>query len=125
MSSAPSLTFLKRRKKREPAAWSAQGLRPPIEIVAPDQLSTALLLEFAAPTFPAEVVSGTAWIVRLQPPANGGGWVLELLSLVQRWLESAELPCANVLYGGRSYMIRTSTQLALAGVSPPEVGATH
>ena len=34
MSSAPSLTFLKRRKKREPAAWSAQGLRT-IEIVAP------------------------------------------------------------------------------------------
>ena len=125
MSSAPSLTFLKRRKKREPAAWSAQGLRPPIEIVAPDQLSTALLLEYAAPIFPAEVVSGTAWIVRLQPPASGGGWVLELLSLVERWLESAELPCANVLYGGRSYMIRTSTQLALAGVSPPEVGATH
>ena len=34
--------------------------------------------------------------------------MLELLSLVERWLESAELPCANVLYGGRSYMIRTS-----------------
>jgi hypothetical protein len=125
MSSAPSLTFLKRRKKREPAAWSAQGLRPPIEIVAPDQLSTALLLEYAAPMFPAEVVSGTAWIVRLQPPATGGAWVLELLSLVQRWLESAELPCANVIYGGRSYMIRTSTQLALAGISSPEVGTTH
>ena len=45
--------------------------------------------------------------------------MLELLSLVERWLESAELPCANVLYGGRSYMIRTSTQLALAGVSSP------
>jgi hypothetical protein len=124
MSSAPSLTFLKRRKKREPAAWSAQGLRT-IEIVSPDQLSTALLLEYAAPIFPAEVVSGTAWIVRLQPPASGGGWVLELLSLVERWLESAELPCANVLYGGRSYMIRTSTQLALAGISSPEVGKKH
>jgi hypothetical protein len=124
MSSAPSLTFLKRRSKRPPAAWSAQGVRS-IEIVAPDQLSTALLLEYAAPVFPAEVVSGTAWIVRLQPPATGGGWVLELLSLVERWLESAQLPCANVLYGGRSYMIRTSAHLALAGASPREAGATH
>ncbi len=96
-----------------------------IEIVAPDQLSTALLLEYAAPIFSAEVVSGTAWIVRLQPPATGGTWVLELLSLVERWLESAQLPCANVLYGGRSYMIRTSTQLALAGVSSTEVGIAH
>lgn len=125
MSSAPSLTFLKRRRKRPPAAWSAvQGARP-IEIVAPDQLSTALLLEYAAPIFPAEVVSGTAWIVRLEPPAAGGGWVLELLELVDRWLASARLPCANVLYGGHSYMIRTSTHLALAGASSREAGDTH
>ena len=124
MSSAPSTTFLKRRRKPPPAAWSAKGVRP-IEIVAPDQLSMALLLEYAAPTFPAEVVSGTAWIVRLQPPATGGGWVLELLSLVERWLESARLPCANVLYGGRSYMIRTSANLALARPLPPGDGATH
>ena len=124
MSSAPSLTFLKRRRKRPPAAWSAQEGARPIEIVAPDQLSTALLLEYAAPIFPAEVLSGTAWIVRLQPPASGGAWVLDLLSLVERWLESAELPCANVLYGGRSYLIRTSTQLALAGTPSPGGRAT-
>ena len=125
MSSAPSLTFLKRRRKRPPAAWSAaQGARP-IEIVVPDQLSTALLLEYATPIFPAEVVSGTAWIVRLEPPATGGGWVLELLELVDRWLASARLPCANVLYGGRSYLIRTSRHLALAGASSPEVCDTH
>ncbi|HMJ00192.1 MAG TPA: hypothetical protein VK488_10200 [Gaiellaceae bacterium] len=96
----------------------------PVEIVAPDQLSTALLLEYAAPVFPAELVSGTSWIVRLQPPPSGGGWVLELLALVERWLESARLPCANVLYGGRSYMIRTSVHLALAGASSQEERAT-
>jgi hypothetical protein len=124
MSSAPSMTFLKRRRKRPPAAWSAQDAQP-IEIVAPDQLSTDLLLEYAAPVFPAEVVSGTAWIVRLQPPASGGGWVLELLSLVERWLESADLPCANVLYGGRSYLIRTSAPLALAGAASEGGRATR
>jgi hypothetical protein len=37
--------------------------------------------------------------------------VIELLTLVERWLESAPLPCASLLYGGRSYLIRSSTQL--------------
>jgi hypothetical protein len=124
MSSAPSLSFLKRGRKRPPAALRTQYVRT-IEIVAPDQLSTALLLEYAAPVFSAELVSGTSWIVRLQPPANGGGWVLELLTLVERWLESAQLPCANVLYGGHSYTIRTSTELALAAPSTSEAGATQ
>ena len=73
-------------------------------------LGTSLLLEYAAPLFPAEIVSGSAWVVRLQPP-TGGGWVLELLSLVERWLESARLPCAKVLYGGRSYLIRNSLEV--------------
>jgi hypothetical protein len=124
MSSAPSLPFLKRGRKHPPAAWRSPQVRP-IEIVAPDQLSTALLLEYAAPVFPAELVSGTSWIVRLQPPPSGGGWVLDLLAIVERWLESARLPCANVVYGGRSYMIRTPTHLALAGGSPTKVGAAH
>jgi hypothetical protein len=57
--------------------------------------------------FPAEIVSGSAWIVRLLP-RTGGAWVLELLSLVERWLESAPLPCATVRCGGRSYLIRAS-----------------
>jgi hypothetical protein len=124
MSSAPSLLFLKRGRKHPPAAWRSRPVRM-IEIVAPDQLSTALLLEYAAPVFPAELVFGTSWIVRLQPPASGGGWVLELLTLVERWLESAQLPCANVLYGGRSYMIRTSAHLALAAPSTSEAAAAH
>lgn len=111
MTSAPSLTFFKRGSKQPRAAWSPEGVRP-IEIVAPDQLSTALLLEYAAPLFPAEHVSGSSWIVRLQPPPTGGKWVLELLSLVERWLESTRLPSANVVYGGRSYLIRSSIEVA-------------
>ena len=79
-----------------------------IEIVAPDQYCTALLLEHAAPLFPAEVISSSAWIVRLEPPAERD-WALELLSLIERWLESCRLPCAKVLYRGRSYLIRAST----------------
>ena len=79
-----------------------------IEIVAPDQYCTALLLEHASPLFPAEVVSSSAWIVRLEPPAERD-WAVELLSLIESWLESCRLPCAKVLYGGRSYLIRAST----------------
>ena len=88
-------------------AWETE--RPqPIDIVAPDRHCTALLLKEAGPLFPAEVVFESSWIVRLEPP-TGREWVLELLSLVERWLEECRLPCAKVLYGGRSYLIRAST----------------
>jgi hypothetical protein len=127
MTSAPSLPFplpfFRRGKKRStappaaqavPVAWSATEVQP-IEIVAPDKFSTALLLEYATPIFPAEVVSGSKWVVRLQPPPAQGRWVLELLSLVERWLESARLPSANVLYGGRSYVIRATGEVPASG----------
>lgn len=38
------------------------------------------------------------------------GWVIELLALVERWLASARLPCAHLLYGGRSYLVRSATR---------------
>ncbi len=118
MIEAPAPRFFKRRGRRTsavrrmrpspPTAWSAESTQP-VEVVARDGHCTRLLLEHAATLFPAEIVSGSAWIVRLQPPP-GGRWVLELLSLVERWLESARLPCADVLYGGRSYRIHASTE---------------
>ncbi|MGE5274095.1 MAG: hypothetical protein ACM3QU_10130 [Verrucomicrobiota bacterium] len=83
----------------------------PVEIVVHDRDSTRILLEYAAPLFPAEVVCGSAWTVRLQPPTEGS-WIPELLSLILHWLESARLPCVKVLYGGRSYLIRTSPDIA-------------
>ena len=88
---------------------STQEYRP-IDILASDGDCTALLLEYATPVFPAELVSGPGWKVRLQPPATGTGWVHELLSLVERWLDSAHLPCATVLYGGRRYLIRSGAK---------------
>jgi hypothetical protein len=106
MTEAPASPLLERAKRRPPP-----GATQPIEIVAPDRYCTDLLLEYAAPLYPAEVVSGPAWIVRVQPPA-GGAWVLEFLALVERWLESAPLPCATVHCGGRSYLIRASTEVA-------------
>lgn len=116
MSAAPAPSSLKRRRKRRAAvrpaaravrpAWSFDGLHR-IEIVVPDPQCAALLLEYASPVFPAELLSGDESIVRLRPPAAGTGWVIELLALVERWLESAPLPCAKLLYGGRSYLIRS------------------
>lgn len=113
MSSAPSLPFalpFVRRGKKQSSDSNADRVRA-IEIAAPDHLSTAVLLEYAAPLFPAELVSGPSWIVRLEPPPAGGKWVIELLSLVERWLESTRLPCADVRYGGRTYVIRASSEL--------------
>lgn len=95
-------------RPRQATLWSSERAKP-VEIVAHDEYCTALLLEHATPFFPAEIVSGPAWIVRVQPPA-GGGRVLELLSLVERWLEAARLPCAKVLYGDRSYLVRTPVE---------------
>ena len=91
-----------------------------IDIFARNRYCTDLLLEHAAPLFSAEIAPGVVWIVRVQPPAQAG-WAIELLSLVQRWLESARLPWATVLYGGRTCLIRPSTDIAqfLAAVEAP------
>lgn len=98
------------RRPNPRTAWTSEGLHR-IEVVAPDSACAALLLEYATPLFPTEVVSGSRLVVRLQPPA-GPGWVIELLSLVDRWLESTRHPSATVLYGGRSYLIRAPLDLA-------------
>jgi hypothetical protein len=82
----------------------------PVDIVVHDRDSARILLDYAVPLFAAEVVSGPVWAIRLQPPA-GEGWIVALLTLIERWLESAQLPCAKVLCGGRSYLIRTSPDI--------------
>jgi hypothetical protein len=79
-----------------------------VEIIAPDPDSAALLLHYASPAFPAVLVTGDPLLVRLEPRQGETRWVLEFLALIERWLEAAPLPCAKVLYGGRSYLIRSS-----------------
>jgi hypothetical protein len=114
MTAAPAPpSALREARLTPPAAWSSWSVRP-VEIVVHDRDSTRILLEYAAPLFPAEVVAGSAWTVRLQPPKRGG-WTRELLALIERWLESARLPCAKLLYGGRSYLFRTSPDIARSG----------
>jgi hypothetical protein len=43
---------------------------------------------------------------------------LEVLSLLDRWLASVPLPSAKVLYGGHSYLIRSSIEAAEHGATP-------
>jgi hypothetical protein len=114
MTEAPARPLHKRGGTRRPAPDSERrtpAIAQPVEIVAPDRYCTALLLEYATPLFPAEIVADSGWIVRLQPPSGEGGWVLELLALMERWLDSARLPCAKILYGGRTYLIRASNDI--------------
>jgi hypothetical protein len=87
-----------------------------VEIVAPDQFSATLLHDYAAPLFPAEIVHDASWAVRFHPPKSGGDWVVELLDLIERWLQSVPLPCAKVLQDGRSYLIRSSANHAQLGL---------
>jgi hypothetical protein len=88
-----------------PAVLAFDGVEA-VEIVAPDRQSAMLLVDYAAPTFPVEVVAGPSWIVRFRPPPSAGDWVVDLLALVERWLKSAPLPCAKMRRGGCSYLIR-------------------
>jgi hypothetical protein len=132
MPAAPAPFPLKRRLRRRAVVRPARGARPAwsfdglhrVEIVAPDPECAALLLTYASPLFPGELVRGAPLIVRLQPPLTGPGWVIELLALVERWLETAPLPCAKLLYGGRSYLIRSSTHVAALVVAAPAIAAT-
>jgi hypothetical protein len=137
MTEAPAPPLHKREPKRQPP--SPRGARPrpptatnsasskPVEILAPDGYCADLLLEYATPLFPAEIIHGSGWMVRLQPPP-GGAWVLEVLSVVERWLESIPLPCTKVLYGDSSYLIRASTNIdrhAARSAFAPANGAAH
>ncbi len=92
-----------------PTSW-VYGSVHPVDIVVHDRDSARILLDYAVPLFAAEVVPGPVWAIRLQPPA-GEGWIVALLRLIERWLESAHLPCAKVLCCGRSYLIRTSPDI--------------
>ena len=102
-----------------PSAWSVASTTP-VEIFVPEADHLATLLQYAAPVFPAERVAGPSSVVRLQPPA-GAAWVLELLSLVDRWLESTGLACVRVLYGGRTYLLSSSGAAAwIAAADAPD-----
>jgi hypothetical protein len=121
MSAAPVPSLLKRavsrrsisrlgRSSPHPARASGEGLHR-VEVVAPDAECAALLVEYALPLFPAAIAPGTPATVRLQPPTGEARWVIDLLALVERWLEAVPLPCASLMYGGRSYLIRSSTHV--------------
>ena len=86
----------------------------------------ARLLEETVSLYPTELLAtDSAWVVRVQPPP-GGAWVLDFLALVERWLESCRLPSANVLYGGRSYMIRSTPDIAqFRAAAESSRGARH
>jgi hypothetical protein len=126
MQQAPVLPFRLRTRKRRaalrnaqpdlPGGLEAESVQSQVEVFAPDGYSTALLMEYVLPWFPAEVVSGNAWIVRLQTPDERAGeeWVFEVLALIERWLDAVPLEYARVRYCGRSYVIRASSVGAFA-----------
>ena len=110
MSGAPARRFRVRVGRRSRTTGGAPA--ESVEIFAPDRRCTDLLLEHAAALFPAEIAPGCVWIVRVHPPADERGWATDVLALVQRWLESARLPWATVLFGGCSYLVRPSTDIS-------------
>ena len=134
MSISPASSFLKRAiggrspvrrdRRNGNAAWAGgEGLHR-IEVVAPDPTCAALFVEYASPLFPAEFAPGTPATVRLQPPLGGTRWVIDLLALVERWLEAVPLPSVDLTYGGRSYLIRSSNHVEDFVVVPPSTATS-
>lgn len=129
MTEAPALPLVESPPSAHPArpnprsAWSSEGLHR-VEIAVPDTRRAALLVEYAGPLFSAAIVTDAGLVVQLRPPI-GTGWVIELLALVDRWLEAAELPVAKLRYGGRSYLVRARLDLAkiVAATDAPIVTA--
>jgi len=135
MSAAPVPSFLKRAIRRRStvrgdrgspntAPTGSAGLHR-VEVVAPDPKGAALLVAYAAPLFPAAIAPGTSTTVHLQPPVGGGRWVIDLLALVERWLEAAPLSHAEVGYGGRNYLIRSSSRVGDLVAVPPSTATLN
>jgi hypothetical protein len=129
MTVTPALTVLEGgRRAGWPLAESAPS--PPsgltfdsvstVEIVAPDRHCAALLLDHAAPRFPAEIVSDPEWVVRFRLPATSRDWVVELLALIETWLQAAPLPCAKVRHGDNDYLVRAPNKPARTALVPWE-----
>ncbi len=110
MIAAPPSPLRRNGRTRGHAPLGASA--KPLDIFAPNRHSTDLLLEYVAPLFAAEIAPGFVWIVRLHPPATEEGWVVQLLSILRRWLEAAGLPWANLVYDGRSCLFRASSDVA-------------
>ena len=93
MTEAPAPPLVEHPPTARPArpnprgAWSSEGLHR-VEIAVPDTRRAALLVDYAGPLFSAASVTDAGLIVQLRPPI-GTGWVIELLVLVDRWLETA------------------------------------
>jgi hypothetical protein len=117
MFQAPVLPFLIRggqhraapRRRRPDAltAWGSENVES-VEVVTPDGYASALLIEYVGSWYPAQILTGKSWSVRLEGGPAGGEWVFEVFALVERWLEAVPLPCAKVRYGGSTYLIRAS-----------------
>ncbi len=123
LNRAISRRFTIRRERSSPhTAWAGREGLHRVEVVAPDRECAALFVEYASPLFPAEIASGTPATVRLQPPTGGARWVIDLLAVVERWLEAVPLPSVDLMYGGRSYLIRSSTHVEDLVAIPPPAG---
>ena len=129
MSAPPTLTVLEGGRcagpirqdgvSHPPDSWNL-GNAKVVEIVAPDHYCAALLLDHAAPLFPAQIVSDQGWIVRFKPPSARADWVIELFTLVEVWLSTAPLPCAKVRNGDREYLIRAPSNVTPTAPTPWE-----
>ena len=106
--------------RRSTGPWNRDEVGESVQIIAPDRVSAAVLVDLVGSSYPLELVgTETSWVIRLRPV--GAGWERELLRFVERWLESCPLPCATIVCGGRRYIIRSASTHRDLGVGVGQV----
>jgi hypothetical protein len=86
---------------------SRREIDEPVEIIAPDRVSAATLVDLVGSAHPFELVgTESSWVVRVQPVGPAGK--SDLLLLVERWLAICPLPCATIVCAGRRYIVRST-----------------
>jgi hypothetical protein len=93
MSNAPAAAVLGPAESRHASSSSPTfEVVEVVEIVTRDRRAAAFLRDYASPSFPAELVPGSTWIVRFRRPASCDDWAEALLALVERLHRSTPLP---------------------------------
>lgn len=92
----------------------------PIRVDTPDAASAADLMQEVVSRFRAELVSGAngRWEVHFHQDREQSRLVLDVLSVVERWLEARELTSTTLHLNGHSYTLRNAARPPQRAVGP-------
>jgi hypothetical protein len=91
-------------------------LQETIRVEAPDLRSAMRLVEQATPDYVTELVplQRDGWEVRVSDPDGGGAAFADVIGLVDRWLEAADVPTTTVHGDGHVYTLNRRVAATVA-----------